>query len=109
MNFNDTIEALVQEACQQAARGAADYLNRLGLEADPAALAANLKARVKAALPSALDDAKEAIGCGMTEAAVLTFGLSMRQAGIDAAKESVKAREPMSAAEHAASPRGRWS
>jgi hypothetical protein len=35
-----------------------------------------------------MHDAKKAIDCGMTDAAVLTFGASMLQAGIEAAKEA---------------------
>lgn len=82
-------QALGEKSGDLAITGAFDYLKSKGkftLEildklADP------LKRHSSAALPKALADAKEALDCGMSEHASLTFALTMRQSGIDAAKE----------------------
>lgn len=47
-----------------------------------------VKDEVAKALPEALDDAKEALECGMTDAALQTFSASMAIAGIAAANRA---------------------
>jgi hypothetical protein len=84
---------LVEAACQVAMRAAASYLQAHNLRADDSALAACLRSHCKIALPAALHDAKEALDCGMGQAAEATFRASMALAGIEAAKE---AGQPMS-------------
>lgn len=84
------IEALTGAAIRAAARGAAEYLKAHGLTADNEALAECLRANIKIRIPDALREAKEAMGCNMGRVAELTFGASMMQAGIEAAKECGK-------------------
>ena len=50
-------------------------------------LAEVLRRHLKATMPQALEDAKEAFACGMDRVAEATFRASMGQAGIAAAKE----------------------
>lgn len=79
---------LVDAAAQIAMRAAAEYLRRHNLEADPAALAATLRAWLKIKLPEGLRDARQALEAGMGKVAEQTFAASMAQAGIEAAKEA---------------------
>lgn len=75
-------------AMRIAVKGATEYLEQHKLKANTAALAECLESWVKAKLPEALHDAKEAMSCGMDGIASMTFGASMIQAGIEAAKEA---------------------
>ncbi len=78
---------VAQAGCRIAERGAVEYLNAHKLQADPTALAECLRSWCKIKFPEAMRDAKEAIDCGMVQAAQVTFHASMIQAGIEAAKE----------------------
>lgn len=85
------IENLGDYAANVAIRAAIAYMQRHGLTADPAALSEALRTRVKAALPQALADAKEALEAHMEQVAMQTFAASMAMAGIEAAKECANA------------------
>lgn len=75
-------------AADTAMKAAVEYLIRTGNPyRDYEALAAELRLGVVAAMPGALDDAKEAIEAGMSSMAQATFITSMRLAGIEAAKK----------------------
>jgi len=84
----DFTDALARAAMEIAARGAAEYLRQHKLKADPDALLSTLRSWVKAKLPEALHDAKEALDANMGAAAEQTFKASMVLAGIEAAKEA---------------------
>jgi hypothetical protein len=79
---------LVDAACIIAARGASEYLKAHNLVAERDALARCLKSWVKAKWQEAMNDAKEALDCGMGQYAERTFAATMMQAGIEAAKEA---------------------
>ena len=68
--------------------GAIDYLRIHKLTADFTALAECCRAWCKAKLPEAMADAQAALDAGMDDIASATFIASMRNAGIEAAKES---------------------
>lgn len=70
-----------------AVRGSQEYLRAHNLSADSSALATAIQKWVKASFDTALDDAKQALDCGMGAVAEQTFAASMMQAGITAAKE----------------------
>jgi len=90
----DTVTPIAEAACAIAKRGAAEYLARHDFTADPEALAASLRTWVKAKLSEALADAKQALDCGMGQAAQATFAATMVNAGVEAAKEcAMPARE----------------
>lgn len=78
---------LVRPAVQAAMRAAVQYLQVHNLEAEDRALTDALKAHVKAKIGEAIDDAKAAIDCGMTDVAEQTFIASMVLAGVSAARE----------------------
>lgn len=78
---------LVRPAVQAAMKAAKKYLHLHKLEADGDVLSEALAKHVKVRITEALDDAREAIECGMTDVAEQTFVVSMVLAGIDAAKE----------------------
>jgi hypothetical protein len=80
-------ERLGTAAADAAMRAAVEYLRTRGLEVNTDRLVDALRAHVKARLPEALRDAREALACRMTGAATATFLASMQLAGIDAAKE----------------------
>lgn len=63
------------------------YLAVHSLKADEKILWEACKSWVKIKLPEAMKDAKEAAECGMDKIATQTFGLSIAEAGIEAAKE----------------------
>ncbi len=86
MKANEMFE-VAQAGCRLAERGAVEYLNAHKLRADPSALAECLRSWCKIKFPEAMRDAKEAIDCGMGQVAQATFGATMLQAGIEAAKE----------------------
>jgi hypothetical protein len=87
--MNATDLARVSE--QIAAKAALEYLNAHSLKADTAILADCLNARIKAALPEAIRDAREAFRVpGMGKIADATFAASMALAGIAAAREATK-------------------
>jgi len=95
--MNDaSITSLGQYAAVTAMKAALAYLEQRGQlkTADTGKLSERLRHHVKAALPAALDDAKAAIDCGMSDAASLTFAASMAAAGIAAAKEVCPQPEP---------------
>ena len=88
---NNNLDKFIDEAANTAIKGAVDYIkaNRPGYDivanADPIIEA--IRKRLKADLPKALDDAREAIEANMAGYASATFLSSMRLAGIEAAKE----------------------
>ena len=81
-------EALSEQTLHIAAQAAMRYLETHGLTADPDALASCLAAWVRAKLPEALQDAKEALDAGLTEYVKLTYEATIVLAGIEAAKEA---------------------
>lgn len=88
-----TLDTLGTVAVGIAWKGARRYLAHEG-RYTPAlvnskALQDALARHVKAKLPEALQDAKEALECGMAQAAEHTFAASMALAGIAAAKEVI--------------------
>lgn len=93
MNTQTTVntqlcEQLADAAGIIAANGAREYLRVHNLTASKEALSACLVSWIKAQMPVALADAKQAFDCHMDEIAVTTFKASMIQAGIEAAKEA---------------------
>ena len=88
--MSDSTATLAQIAADRAMRAAAAYvakhagLNRGDLTGE---LTAALKRRLLTAVPAALDDAREALACGMSAVAEATFLASMALAGVAAAKE----------------------
>ena len=82
---------LANEAAKMAMRAADEYLRQHGLEEWN--LIDCLRASVKARLPEALADTKQAFDAGMGEMAVATFAASMRLAGIEAAKRAAEQAE----------------
>lgn len=69
-------------------KAARQYCAVHDLTANDESLFACCKSWCKIKLPEALHDAKEALACGMNQAAEQTFALSMAAAGIEAAKEA---------------------
>jgi hypothetical protein len=83
--------ALATTAANIAARAAAEYLRQNNLTVDLDRLSACLKTQCKARIMEAIRDAKEALDANMAQAAQMTVAASMALAGIEAAKEAVKA------------------
>jgi len=81
-------KGLGEVATAAALGGAMEYLKAHRLTAIPSDLRECLAAHVKAAVPKALADAKEAFAAGMPEVAEQTFAATMVLAGIEAAKEA---------------------
>lgn len=81
------LEVLAELAAKQVLLAASEYCHVHNIRADPAALAKCCRAHGLLRLPEALADAKAALDCRMEQVAVATFVASMRQAGIEAAKE----------------------
>lgn len=84
-----SVQTLGAMASDCAIKAAFAYLERHGqmtLE-NCDKLSDSLRRLCRAALPIALQDAKEALDCGMRETAIATFKATMMQAGIAAAKE----------------------
>ena len=82
------IETLGERTIEVATQAAMRYLETHNLTADPDALASCLTSWVRAKLPEALRDAKEALDAGLTEYAELTYNATIVLAGIEAAKEA---------------------
>lgn len=107
---DQVIETLARHALEQAACGARAFVHsKTGVEFDLELMTEKVKEKVKEKAGQALLDAQEAFACGMCNCAVVTFGLAMRSAGIEAAKESVKPRQAMPLEAHNAYPSGRWN
>ena len=85
---NNARAGLAAAALGIAWKSAQAWLTKNNKHAEPDALAACVKSWVKISVSEALADARAAIDCGMSEAAVQTFAASMALAGIEAAKES---------------------
>ena len=81
-------KGLGEVATAAAYGGMMQYLKVHGLAGVPSDLRECLAAHVKAAVPKALADAKEAFEAGMPGVAEQTFAASMVMAGIEAAKEA---------------------
>src|SRR5262245_39115733 len=82
------IEGLGRAAAETAMRAAAEYVRVHGRTVrDWAAAEETLRRHVRAALPAALADAREALDLGMAAIAQQTFLASMACAGIAAAEE----------------------
>lgn len=84
----DAVTVLASAATHMAIRGAAAYVRAHKItptEAQAPALEEAIKRELDAALPVALDDAREAVEARMESLAVATFATSMRLAGIRAA------------------------
>lgn len=69
-------------------QGARDYLKANKLTADDTVLKACAASWMRAKMPEALKDAKDALACGLAKVAEQTFVASMMLAGIEAAKEA---------------------
>jgi hypothetical protein len=83
-----SIDSLGSIAAEVAMRAAAEYVRAHNLKVlDYAAAAECLRSYCKVYLPIALKDAKDALDCGMSQVAEMTFKATMAQAGIEAAKE----------------------
>ncbi len=86
---SDSVSGLAHAAFGVAARAALEYFKSSKTKpVSEEALNECLKSHIRANMTAALHDAKEAIACNMTQAAVQTFAASMALAGIEAAKES---------------------
>jgi hypothetical protein len=88
MMSEKTAQSLADVAISCVLAGAREYLAKHKLTATPDALSACCRSWAKIKLGEALNDAKEAMACGMPQAAEMTFKASMVQAGIEAAKEA---------------------
>jgi hypothetical protein len=87
MNLSN-IDSLGTIAANVAMKAAAEYIRANNLKVlDYEAATECLKSYCKTRLPIALQEAKEALDCGMTQVAEMTFKATMAQAGIEAAKE----------------------
>lgn len=88
MNRIDAVgKQLAEQAMVVAVSAAKCWLRNMGESVtDSAKLALLLEEELKAAVPGALDDAREAMALRMDQVAVATFGASMQKAGIAAAK-----------------------
>jgi hypothetical protein len=91
---NTAIEALGTKAANMAITASVRWLQTQGwtidqIRAKAAYLSVALKSVVHAALDVAMNDAREAMACGMVDAAQATFAATMAIAGIDAAKQFV--------------------
>ena len=82
------IETLGERTFEIATQAAMQYLEAHNLMTDPDALASCLSSWVRAKLPEALRDAKDALDAGLTEYAELTYNATIVLAGIEAAKEA---------------------
>jgi len=82
------IGTLGERTFEIATQAAMRYLEAHNLSADPDALASCLTSWVRAKLPEALSDAKEALEAGLTEYLELTYNATIVLAGIEAAKEA---------------------
>ena len=91
----DSLTAFARIASDHAMHAAADYmamrapgsmLDRVG------ELTEVLRRQLRSALPGALDDAREALACGMGDAAEADFIAAMKVVGLDAAREVLTAR-----------------
>jgi hypothetical protein len=82
------IDTFGQKAAEAAMRGAANYIKVHGLmnEVDLGRVTELIGIEVKAILPQALADVKEALDANMGEVAAQTFMASMVIAGINAVK-----------------------
>ena len=87
MKRRDT-ETLSEQTMHIAAQAAMRYLETHNLTASPDALASCLTSWVRAKLPEALRDAKEAVDAGLPEYGELTYKATIVLAGIEAAKEA---------------------
>ena len=81
-------ETFSEQTLHIAAQAAMRYLETHNLWADPDALASCLASWVRAKLPEALRDAKEALDAGLAEYAGMTYEATIVLAGIEAAKEA---------------------
>lgn len=86
--MNATIDGLGTVAANVAMKAAVEYVRVHRLQYDAEALCNCIKSWCKIMLPQALKDAKEAIDCGMTAIAEMTFKATMAKAGIEAAREA---------------------
>lgn len=84
------IDSFGKWAANTAMYGAVDYIKNNSIELTDAQydeVTVALRKHLKAAIPSALKDAKAAMGCGMTNVAQQTTEITFTLAGIAAAKE----------------------
>ena len=88
LNTN-AVDTLGQKAAEAAMRGAAEYIraNNLRSNANLERITELIKLKAKAALPQALEDAKEALEANMGRLAEQTFMASMVLAGVNAVKD----------------------
>lgn len=84
----DPDAALAAVALATAHMAAEVYLERHKLSAGREALISCIRSHVRAAMPGALREAKQAFDCGMNQIAERTFSASVSIAGIEAAKEA---------------------
>lgn len=81
---------LAQAAMRIARHGATHYCHAQNVKIQsPTMLEERLRERVKCGLEEALNDAKEAIDCGMTQIAIATFNATIINCAIAAVKECV--------------------
>jgi hypothetical protein len=81
-----SVDDLGTMGANAAMKAAADYVRTHGLIVDVDALVTALRTYCREALDTAMADAKEAVDCGMYQAALATFTATFRLAGINAAK-----------------------
>ena len=89
------MEKLIEVGAVAAMSAAVEYLDGHNLKANKDALFECVQSWMKAKLQAALHDAKEAIDANMPKIAEATFLATMRQAGIEAAKEAGFPNEPI--------------
>lgn len=86
-SVDDLARHLANAAMEASVMGALEYIRAHGHKLDSKALSEVLERHCKAAIPGALDDAREAEQAGMNGLISATFLASMKLAGINAAKE----------------------
>lgn len=85
---DSAVESLARTAVAAATKAAGIYLRQHNMEPDYDVLSERLRFHVKKDLDQAIVDSRDAIACGMQDAAMQTFLASMYLAGIKAAKET---------------------
>lgn len=86
------METLAKVACAMVARGAAEYLTKHNLIADPETLSALCRQWCKRQLPLAIAEFAEAAACHMEQVGESTFKATMILAGISAAKDAMASK-----------------
>lgn len=85
---NEKMKAFAAEVARVARQGAVEFLTVSGSKADPDKLTQYLKEEVSKAFEGAVNAYKEAKAVNMGKVGLITFTLTIKQAGIDAAKRA---------------------